>query len=252
MQILISNDDGVYAPGIAALHQALQNSGHDLCVVAPDRNRSGASHSLTLDRPLEAHTHHNGFISINGTPTDCVHLGVSGLFSADEVPDIVVSGINAGANLGDDVIYSGTVAAAMEGRNCRYPAIAVSLASSHPENYATAGAIVSSFISKISQLSLPPRTVLNINVPDLPLAQIQGIHITRLGHRVAGDAPIKVLDPRGRERYWIAGVGAAEDKEPGTDFFAVEHGFVSVTPLQIDMTHYSGMDNLANWLEILD
>lgn len=252
MHILISNDDGVYAPGLAALAAALVRDARSVCVVAPDRNRSGASNSLTLDRPLEAHTHDSGFISINGTPTDCVHLGVSGLFSGDRKPDLVVSGINAGANLGDDVLYSGTVAAAMEGRNGRLPPIAVSLCSFHPQHYDTAAEIVRVLVGKLESLVVAPRTVLNVNVPDLPLERIRGIHVTRLGHRFAGEAPVQVQDPRGRTRYWIAGTGDAADAEPGTDFHAVEQGFVSVTPLQIDMSHYSGMESLALWLEELN
>lgn len=249
MNILISNDDGVYAPGLAALAKGVAKDARSCAVVAPDRNRSGASNSLTLDRPLEAYTHDTGFISINGTPTDCVHLGVSGLFSAGQVPDLVVSGINAGANLGDDVIYSGTVAAAMEGRNCRLPPIAVSINSFHPQHFETAAEVVRSLVARIETLRLAPRTVLNVNVPDLPLAEIRGIHVTRLGHRLAGEAPVQVQDPRGRTRYWIAGTGDAADCDPGTDFYAVEQGYVSITPLQIDMTQYSGMDNLASWLE---
>ncbi len=249
MHILISNDDGVYAPGLAALVKALSTLPVSCTVVAPDRNRSGASNSLTLDRPLEAYTHDNGFVSINGTPTDCVHLGMSGLFSEGQKPDLVVSGINAGANLGDDVIYSGTVAAAMEGRNCRFPPIAVSLHSYHPQHYESAAEVVRVLVANIERLSLAPRTVLNVNVPDSPLEQIGGWHVTRLGHRLAGEAPVQVSDPRGRVRYWIAGSGDPADREPGTDFFAIEQGYVSITPLQIDMTQYSGMDNLATWLE---
>ncbi|MBS98226.1 MAG: 5'/3'-nucleotidase SurE [Oceanospirillaceae bacterium] len=252
MNILISNDDGVYAPGLSALAKSLQQDAQSVCVVAPDRNRSGASNSLTLDRPLEAFTHDSGFIAINGTPTDCVHLGVSGLFTGERQPDLVVSGINAGANLGDDVLYSGTVAAAMEGRNCRLPPIAVSLCSFHPRHFETAAEIVRELVANLESLVVAPRTVLNVNVPDLPLEEIRGIHVTRLGHRLAGEKPIPIQDPRGRTRYWIAGTGDAADSEPGTDFFAVAEGYVSVTPLQIDMTHYSGMDNLGLWLEELN
>ncbi|MBA4502791.1 5'/3'-nucleotidase SurE [Marinobacterium marinum] len=248
MLTLISNDDGVYAPGLATLAERLAQD-HQTCVVAPDRNRSGASNSLTLDRPLETHLHSSGYYGINGTPTDCVHLGGSGLFTEGQKPDIVVSGINAGANLGDDVLYSGTVAAATEGRHCRLPPIAVSMHSFYPQHYETAAEIVAVLVRHLETLVVAPRTVLNINVPDLPLEQIKGIHVTRLGHRYSAEPPVRVEDPRGRVRYWIAGAGAAADAEPGTDFYAVENGFVSVTPLQIDMTHYSGMDNLAGWLE---
>jgi len=246
MKILLSNDDGVYAPGLSALEKALRDLG-EIQVVAPDRNRSGASNSLTLDRPLEPHHHDNGFISLNGTPTDCVHMGAAGVF--DMTPELVVSGINAGANMGDDVIYSGTVAAAMEGRHLPLPSIAVSLASGHPQYYETAAAVVRELVPRLHQLIVAPRTVLNINVPDLPLDQLRGIHVTRLGHRELADAPVAAADPRGKVRYWLSGVGAVADKEPGTDFFAVEQGYVSITPLQIDMTQYAGMENLASWLE---
>lgn len=246
MKILLSNDDGVYAPGLEALAKALCTVG-DIQVVAPDRNRSGVSNALTLDRPLEPHHHSNGFISLNGTPTDCVHMGAAGIFGME--PELVVSGINAGANMGDDVIYSGTVAAAMEGRHLRLAPIAVSLASSHPDNFATAAEVVKELLPGLHRLNLAPRTVLNINIPDLPLDQLKGIHVTRLGHRDLADKPVAAADPRGKVRYWLSGVGAVADKEPGTDFFAVEQGFVSITPLQIDMTQYAGMDALAGWLE---
>ncbi|QEQ95735.1 5'/3'-nucleotidase SurE [Neptunomonas concharum] len=244
--ILISNDDGVFAPGLAALANALSEVA-SIQVVAPDRNRSGASNALTLDRPVDAHRHDNGFVSLSGTPTDCVHMGVSGLFGA--VPDIVVSGINAGANLGDDVIYSGTVAAAMEGRSLGLPPIAVSLAGHYPKHYETAAAIAKTIVENVSSLGLPARSVLNVNVPDLPLSDIQGIHITRLGHRAAAGKPESSKDPRGKVRYWVAGAGDALDNAPGTDFYAVEHGFVSITPLHIDMTFYPGMERLGDWLE---
>ena len=248
MKVLLSNDDGVYAPGLEMLAQVMAEE-HQVSVVAPDRNRSGASNSLTLDRPLEAHQHHNGFYGINGTPTDCVHLGISGIFN--DQPDLVISGINAGANLGDDVIYSGTVAAAMEGRYLNLPPIAVSLAGSNPQNYRTAAEVVKLLVKDVRKLVLAPRTVININVPDMPLDDIKGIHVTRLGHRVLADTPVESIDPRGAKRYWIAGAGAAQDCGPGTDFYAVKEGYVSVTPLNVDMTQYTGMDNLSNWLEEL-
>ena len=246
MKILISNDDGVYAPGLAALAAALSEIG-EVLVIAPDRNRSGASNALTLDRPLEAYQHENGFYSVNGTPTDCVHIGCSGALGM--VPDIVVSGINSGPNLGDDVIYSGTVAAAMEGRHQPLPAIAVSASDFHPKHYDVAATIARDLVKNIHQLNVAPRTVLNVNVPDRPHAEINGVHITRLGHRTAAEKPISTLDPRGKTRYWIAGTGPALDKGPGTDFYAMEEGVVSVTPLHTDMTQYSGMDNLGDWLE---
>jgi len=246
MKILISNDDGVYAPGLSALAHALADLG-EILVVAPDRNRSGASNSLTLDRPLEVFQHENGFIGVNGTPTDCVHLGCSGVLGIE--PDIVVSGINAGPNLGDDVLYSGTVAAAMEGRHMKYPAIAISSSSFHPQHYAVAAQIAKDLVANIKQLNLAPRTVLNVNVPDSPADQIEGVHVTRLGHRSTADKPIATEDPRGKVRYWVAGAGPAADREPGTDFYAIEEDYVSITPLHVDMTDYSGMDNLGEWLE---
>lgn len=245
--ILVSNDDGVLAPGICALAKVLAPVAASIQVVAPDRNRSGASNALTLDRPVEAHHHENGHIGLNGTPTDCVHMGVAGLFG--DVPELVVSGINAGANLGDDVLYSGTVAAAMEGRALKYPPIAVSLASHYPQHYATAAEITKTLVEQIDTLQLPPRTVLNVNVPDVPLDQIRGIHVTRLGHRAAAGRPVEVKDPRGKLRYWVAGAGDAIDNAAGTDFHAIEQGFVSITPLQIDMTCYPGLDGLGVWLE---
>lgn len=247
-KILVSNDDGVFAPGLAALAASLSTIA-TIQVVAPDRNRSGASNALTLDRPVEEHRHDNGFISLSGTPTDCVHMGMSGLFGM--IPDIVVSGINAGANLGDDVIYSGTVAAAMEGRALEYPSVAFSSASYSPKHYESAAEIAKNILLNITKLNLPPRTLLNVNVPDLPLSEIKGIHITRLGHRAAAGKPEASVDPRGKVRYWVAGAGDAVDKAPGTDFYAIEHGYVSITPLHIDMTLYQGMDNLGEWLECL-
>jgi len=244
--ILLSNDDGVHAPGITLLAEQLSGLA-EVQVVAPDRNRSGASNALTLDRPLESHRYDNGFVSINGTPTDCVNLGIAGTFGA--IPDLVVSGINAGANLGDDVLYSGTVAAAMEGRSLGLAPIAVSVAASHPQYYQTAAAITVDLIRQLPELGLSPRTVLNVNVPDLPLEQIQGVQVTRLGHRAASGAPLPCDDPRGKVRYWIAGVGAAIDNGPGTDFYAIEQGFVSITPVHFDMTAYAEMDRVAGWLE---
>ena len=249
MNILISNDDGVYAPGLAVLANALMEAGHRCTVIAPDRNRSAASNSLTLDRPLEAIKHSSGFFGVNGTPTDCVHLGVSGAFTDGVIPDLVVSGINAGANLGDDVIYSGTVAAAMEGRHLGLPAIAVSTVDFHPQYYQTAAQVVVDLVSQIDSLDVPARTVLNVNVPDIPLSHLKGTVVTRLGHRFAGEPPLSVLDPRGKERFWIAAVGAAADAGEGTDFHAITQGYASVTPLQIDMTNHSSLAAVGDWLE---
>ncbi|MEX6663222.1 5'/3'-nucleotidase SurE [Pseudomonas sp. W2-17] len=246
MRILISNDDGVMAPGLAALHGAL--AGYAECVViAPDQDKSGASSSLTLDRPLHPHTLDNGFISLNGTPTDCVHLGLNGLLP-DE-PDMVVSGINLGANLGDDVLYSGTVAAALEGRFLRRPSFAFSFLSRQVDNLATAAHYARLLVEAHERLDLPPRTVLNVNIPNLPLAHVRGIQLTRLGHRTRAAAPVRVVDPRGKAGYWIAAAGDAEDGGPGTDFHAVMQGYVSITPLQLDRTYQDGFNSLNAWLE---
>jgi len=246
MKILVANDDGVKAPGIKALAEQLKEIAQ-IQVIAPDRNKSAASNALTLDRPLSSYEHYSGYISIDGTPTDCVNLGVAGIFGM--IPDVVVSGINAGANLGDDVLYSGTVAAAMEGRTLGLPGIAISVAHPHPSHYESAAIIARDLMLKLESLKVAPRTVLNVNVPDLPIEQIKGIHVTRLGHRAVSQSPIACEDPRGTIRHWIAGVGSAIDNGPGTDFYAVEHDFVSITPVHFDMTHYAVMDNLENWLE---
>ncbi|MBU1329347.1 MAG: 5'/3'-nucleotidase SurE [Gammaproteobacteria bacterium] len=248
MRILISNDDGVASPGLAALYAALADYA-DCTVVAPDQDRSGASSSLTLDRPLHAQTLDNGFISLNGTPTDCVHLGLNGLLSYET--DLVVSGINLGANLGDDVLYSGTVAAALEGRFLARPAFAFSLLSRSPENLPTAAYFARKLVEAHEQLDLPPRTVLSVNVPNLPLEHIRGVQLTRLGHRARAAAPVKVVNPRGKEGYWISVAGDAEDGGPGTDFHAVLQGYVSITPLQLDRTFLAGAERLAPWLEAL-
>ncbi|MBJ2264395.1 5'/3'-nucleotidase SurE [Pseudomonas sp. MF6787] len=246
MRILISNDDGVTAPGLAALHAALADYA-ECVVVAPDQDKSGASSSLTLDRPLHPQTLANGFISVNGTPTDCVHLAINSLL-VDE-PDLVVSGINLGANLGDDVLYSGTVAAALEGRFLGRTAFAFSLASRQVDNLATAAYFARKLVEVHDTLVLPPRTVLNVNIPNLPLDHIRGIQLTRLGHRARAAAPLKVVDPRGREGYWIAAAGDAEDGGPGTDFHAVMQGYVSITPLQLDRTFNDAFGGLDPWLE---
>lgn len=246
MRILISNDDGVNAPGIAALHGALADYA-ECVVIAPEQDKSGASSSLTLDRPLHPSTLGNGFISLNGTPTDCVHLGLNGLLP--ELPHMVVSGINLGANLGDDVLYSGTVAAALEGRFLDLPAFAFSLISRQPDNLPTAAYFARRLVEEHGKLKLPPRTVLNINVPNLPLDKIRGVQLTRLGHRARAAAPVKVVNPRGKEGYWISVAGDAEDGGPGTDFHAVMQGYVSITPLQLDRTFHEAFDDLQGWLE---
>ena len=246
MRILISNDDGVTAPGLAALYAALADYA-DCVVIAPEQDKSGASSSLTLDRPLHPHTLANGFISINGTPTDCVHLGIHGLL--EQQPDMVVSGINLGANLGDDVLYSGTVAAALEGRFLDHPSFAFSLVSRQVDNLPTAAFFARKLLEAHASLDLPPRTVLNVNIPNLPLDKIRGIQLTRLGHRARAAAPVRVVDPRGKAGYWIAAAGDVEDGGPGTDFHAVMQGYVSITPLQLDRTFGDGFKSLNDWLE---
>ena len=246
MRILISNDDGVTAPGLAALYGALADYA-ECVVIAPEQDKSGASSSLTLDRPLHPHTLANGFISINGTPTDCVHLGIHGLL--EQQPDMVVSGINLGANLGDDVLYSGTVAAALEGRFLDRPSFAFSLVSRQVDNLPTAAFFARKLLEAHASLDLPPRTVLNVNIPNLPLAKIRGIQLTRLGHRARAAAPVRVVDPRGKAGYWIAAAGDVEDGGPGTDFHAVMQGYVSITPLQLDRTFSDGFKSLNDWLE---
>ena len=247
MHFLVSNDDGYRAPGIRLLAETLSHRGK-VTVVAPERDRSGASNSLTLDNPIRAHRADNGFVFVDGTPTDCVHLAVTGLL--DEEPDMVVSGINAGANLGDDVHYSGTVAAAMEGRFLGLPAIAVSLALAGREEYATAAWVVEQLLDRMAAHRLPRDTILNVNVPDLPLAELRGLRVTRLGNRHKAEPVVKGTDPRGRTVYWIGPPGAEQDAGEGTDFHAVRAGFASVTPLQVDLTRHDSLEEMRRWLSV--
>jgi 5'-nucleotidase len=250
MALLISNDDGVNAEGIQVLAEVLSKA-FDVRVVAPDRDHSGASGSLTLGRPLRVTTLRNGYICVDGTPVDSVHLGISSIFGAEGETEAerVVSGINSHENLGDDVLYSGTVAAAIEGRFLAQPAIAVSLVNRGSHLYTTAARVVLDILNNKKELNLPPKTILNINVPDLPYEQLKGVKVTRLGHRSKGLAPEKISDPRGRERYWIAAAGEGDDAGPGTDFYAVAHDFVSITPIQVDMTRHESLVDLETWLE---
>lgn len=241
MSLLLSNDDGVHAPGLRMLAETLSNAGYELYVVAPDRDRSGASNSLTLDRPLHPVTLDNGYIGLNGTPTDCVHLGINSFF-ADRC-DRVISGINSGANLGDDVLYSGTVAAAMEGRFLKATPVAVSLCGK--THFATAAQVLLELLPRIETLSLPRNAIININVPDIPYDELQGVEVTRLGHRHKADNPVKTTNPRGKDCYWISAAGEVADAGPGTDFHAIEHKRVSVTPVQIDMTLHSELVPMA-------
>jgi len=246
MHILLSNDDGYEAPGIRCLAAVLAKHA-TVTVVAPDRNRSGASNSLTLDDPIRAHTMADGVVRVDGTPTDCVHLAITGLLENE--PDIVISGINAGANLGDDVLYSGTVAAAMEGRFLGLPAIAVSMLGMNPRHYDTAAEVVRRMLLQLSECPLPSDTILNINVPDRPYHELAGIQTTRLGHRHKAEPVIKARDPRGRDMYWVGPPGEEREEGPGTDFYAVREGYVSVTPMQVDLTRHSAIPDLANWLK---
>ena len=248
MRILLSNDDGVHSPGLQALHDGLQGLGH-LEVVAPDRDHSGASNALTLSRPLTVEDHPNGFRSVDGTPTDCVHLAVNGLF--EEPFDRVVSGINTHANLGDDIIYSGTVAAATEGRNLGLPAIAVSLVNEGRFHYETAARVVRALLESDQPLTLGPRCILNVNVPDVPWEEIAGFRVTRLGHRDRAEGAVPMTCPRGKARYWIGAAGKGSDAGPGTDFNAVRENYVSITPVHVDMTRHEVLSPLREWVELL-
>lgn len=246
MSLLISNDDGINAEGIQVLSEVL-SSKFEVKVVAPDRDHSGASSSLTLSRPLRVMETANGHYCIDGTPTDSVHLGVSSLFDLDF--ERVVSGINSHENLGDDVLYSGTVAAAIEGRFLKQPAIAVSLVNRGQFHYQTAAKVVLDLLARSKDLEVPERTILNVNVPDVPYEQLKGIKVTRLGHRAKGLPPEEVSDPRGRQRYWISLAGEGDDAGEGTDFDAVKNGYVSVTPLQVDMTRHELISQVKDCLE---
>lgn len=244
MELLISNDDGVHAQGLSHLVQQLAQE-HKVTVIAPDRDLSGASNSLTLSRPVRLILQDNGFFGIDGTPADCVHLGING--ALDIAPDMVVSGINHGANLGDDVLYSGTVAAAMEGRYLAHHSMAVSLVGN--THFASAAKVALQLVNSISQLRLPPRCIINVNVPDLPYAQIKGVKVTRLGSREIGASAIDAKDPRGHKCYWIGPVGRVKDASKGTDFHALQEGYVSITPLSPDMACHASFDTVTNWLQ---
>jgi len=246
VRILLSNDDGVHSPGLQALYEGLSGIG-DLEVVAPDRDHSGASNALTLNRPLTVEQHPNGFRSVDGTPTDCVHLAVNGLFK--EPFDRVVSGINTHANLGDDIIYSGTVAAATEGRNLGLPAIAVSLVNEGHFHYETAARVVRVLLEGKKPLALGPRCILNVNVPDVPWEDIAGFRVTRLGHRDRAEGAVPMTCPRGKERYWIGAAGQGSDAGPGTDFHAVRENYVSITPVHVDMTRHEALSSLREWVD---
>ena len=245
MHILVSNDDGYLAPGLTFLADALKDKAN-ITVVAPDRNKSAASNSLTLERPLNVMQHSNGFHSVNGTPTDCVHLAITGLLDIE--PDMVFSGINNGENMGDDVLYSGTVAAATEGRFLGLPSIAISINSSQPKHYQTAALVASKLLNGLLDQPLAFDTVLNVNVPDIPFEQIKGFQSTRLGQRHKAEPVIEGRDPRNKKIYWVGPPGAEQDAGEGTDFYAVANDYVSITPLKIDLTNHQRLDELSNWL----
>lgn len=245
MRILLSNDDGYFAPGIACLADALREIA-EVTVVAPERDRSGASNSLTLDRPLSLRRAANGFYYVNGTPTDCVHLAVTGML--DELPDMVVSGINHGANMGDDTIYSGTVAAATEGFLLGVPSVAISLCSKAGAHFDTAAQVARDVVSMLQRNQVTAPVLLNVNVPDVPYEELQGTVVTRLGKRHKAEPVVRAVTPRNETVFWVGAAGGAQDAGEGTDFFAVNNKQVSITPLQIDLTHTSQLSLVRRWL----
>jgi len=253
MHILVSNDDGYLAEGLNCLVEHLRQIAR-VTVVAPQSDRSGASNSLTLDRPLLPETADNGFIAINGTPTDCVHIAITALLK-DDPPDIIVSGINRGPNLGDDILYSGTVAAATEGRFLGLPALAVSLGSFEGNHFATAAQVIVKIIKQLQYKPLATDTILNINVPDIDYDQLndqpEPFKLTRLGKRHKAEPAIEALDPRNRKVYWLGPVGSEADAGVGTDFYAVNNNQVSITPIKIDLTNYEQLDSMQHWLNNL-
>ena len=245
MKILVSNDDGYQSPGLLALAEALLALG-EVEVVAPERDRSGASNSLTLDVPLRATRMGNGVTRVDGTPTDCVHLALTGLLESE--PDLVISGINLGPNLGDDILYSGTVAAATEGRFLGLPAIAISVDSHQPAHLDTAARVAVLLVQRLQAEPLDSNLILNVNVPDLPYGDLKGFAATRLGNRHKAEPVVMSRDPRGRTIYWVGPAGSEQDAGPGTDFHAVRSGYVSITPLHVDLTRHNALEGLGQWL----
>src|SRR5882672_3891301 len=245
MRILLSNDDGYFAPGLVILAKTLADLG-TITVVAPERDHSGASNSLTLDRPLSVRESANGFRFVNGTPTDCVHLAVTGLL--EEMPDMIVSGINLGANMGDDTIYSGTVAAATEGYLLGIPSIAISLTSKAGRHYETAARVARDLVERFQKNPLGEPVLLNVNVPDIPYDALKGLEVTRLGKRHKAEPVIKTTTTRNQTVYWVGAAGSAQDAGPGTDFHAVHSDRVSLTPLQMDLTHQQQIPAVRTWL----
>lgn len=250
MKILLSNDDGVHAIGIQILAHTLIQAGHDVVVVAPDRNRSGASNSLSLDRPLKIDKLAPNVFSIAGSPSDCVYLALHQIL--EDKPDAIISGVNHGPNLGDDVLYSGTVAAAMEGRSLGVPVIACSLAyksNDREKHFETAAQTVVSILNTSADKKWPNKTILNVNVPNSSISSLQGTQVTRLGHRHPAGAPIETKDPKGISHYWLAAVAEPKDEDAGTDFYAISQGCVSITPLHYDMTNVDSMKVIKGWMD---
>lgn len=245
MHLLLSNDDGIHSEGLKVLADALSPLGK-ITVVAPNRDHSASSNSLTLDAPIRAYSISENWYSVEGTPTDCVHLAITGLI--EDEPDIVIAGINLGANLGDDVIYSGTVAAAMEGRFLGLPAVAISVTSRRPSDLQACAAVSYEIISRLLTIELPQDLIINVNIPDISKQEIQGMKTTRLGSRHKAEPVIKSSDPRGKPIYWVGAAGPEQDAGPGTDFHAIKSGYVSVSPLHLDLTHYKAMRPVEEWV----
>lgn len=246
MRILLSNDDGYLAPGLRALADALRPLA-EVDVVAPDRDRSGASNSLTLELPIRAWEAEHSYIRVEGTPTDCVHLAITGLLERE--PDMVIAGINSGPNMGDDVIYSGTVAAATEGRFLGYPAIAISMSVHQPQYYASGARVAAELVERLCQENpFGEQVILNVNVPDVPWRDIKGFRATRLGYRHKAEPVVCDKDPRGRPIYWVGAAGPEADAGEGTDFHAVRNGYVSITPIQVDLTRHAAVSSVTEWL----
>ncbi|MBZ1349287.1 5'/3'-nucleotidase SurE [Alcaligenaceae bacterium LF4-65] len=248
MHILVSNDDGYTAPGIEALVHALRDLA-EISVVAPEVNHSGASNSLTLSRPLAVRKAPNGFTYVNGTPSDCVHVALTGLL--DRRPDLIVSGINNGANMGDDTLYSGTVAAAAEGYLFGIPSIAFSLVSKAWSNLDAAAQYARSMVAHQLKNPIAGPVLLNVNIPDLPFGETKGVQATRLGKRHPSQPVIPTSTPSGETVYWIGPSGAANDDSEGTDFYALQRGYVSVTPLRLDLTQQAQVDQIGRWVNPL-
>lgn len=246
MKILLSNDDGYFAPGLNILAEHISKFA-DITVVAPERNRSGASNSLTLDRPLSIKKAANGFFYVNGTPTDCVHIALTGLM--ETLPDMVISGINDGANMGDDTIYSGTVAAAMEGYLLGIPSIAISMSQHNSTHFETAARIAVELLLQYQKNGFEAPTLLNVNVPDIPYDQLQGRTVTRLGKRHKAEPVVKLKTPRNETVYWVGAAGQPNDGGEGTDFYAVANNQVSISPIQVDLTNHSQLNDINNWLK---